>query len=212
MTLFWKIIREKKILRGPRCLEWKSIVYLPTLSEVCTDPFEFAHIGAGYCPGGKEGPYTQGKGYCGDLHNISTVIPANMFNTIICTQVFEHIERPWVAVKELYQILAPDGLLIFSVPHMYMLHTAPGIGDYYRYTVHGTKSILEQGGFCVFFVCAGTDNILVGLDTLGMHVPQVNLTKCIRPLAPTIILALATKTRNCSAYMNHGPLDIPEFR
>jgi hypothetical protein len=116
MEKFWATIMAKKVVRGPRCLEWSQVFYIPRyLSSICSDAYELAHVGV-YCqsrgsPTGAPGLFTTkegGKGLCADIHNATAAAAGVTFDTIICTQVFEHVERPWVAAKELYNLLAPE--------------------------------------------------------------------------------------------------------
>ncbi|HLV68847.1 MAG TPA: methyltransferase domain-containing protein [Polyangiaceae bacterium] len=73
------------------------------------------------------------------------VIGTRSVDTIVCTEVLEHVPRPWDAVSEMARVLKPGGLLILSVPHLSPLHEEPN--DYFRYTRFGLASLLERGGF-----------------------------------------------------------------
>jgi SAM-dependent methyltransferase len=83
----------------------------------------------------------------------------NSFDVIFCSQVLEHVPRPWISIKEISRVLKPGGNLILTVPHLTYLHGEPE--DYYRYTKYGIKELgkvagLEQkemistGGFLSF--------------------------------------------------------------
>lgn len=69
------------------------------------------------------------------------------FDTIFCSQVLEHLPEPWRAISEFHRVLRPGGTLILSAPHLSYLHNEPG--DYYRFTHHGLRHLLERGGFKV---------------------------------------------------------------
>ena len=47
------------------------------------------------------------------------------FDTIICTEVFEHIPDPIAALDELYRLLRPGGELILTAPFASLTHFAP---------------------------------------------------------------------------------------
>lgn len=81
-----------------------------------------------------------------DLQHMPTV-PDESVATVLCTQVLEHVPRPWDALAEIERILEPGGHLILSVPHLSMLHEMPH--DYYRFTRHGLTSLLEAQSFQV---------------------------------------------------------------
>jgi SAM-dependent methyltransferase len=63
----------------------------------------------------------------------------------VCLEVLEHVPDPFQAVREIHRILKEGGILIVSVPHLSRLHDEPH--DYYRYTRHGLRYLLEQNGF-----------------------------------------------------------------
>lgn len=66
------------------------------------------------------------------------------FDTVLCTQVLEHVPRPWQAMAELGRVLRPGGHLILSVPHLSAVHEPPN--DFYRYTRFGLESLCESAG------------------------------------------------------------------
>ncbi|QDT35764.1 class I SAM-dependent methyltransferase [Stratiformator vulcanicus] len=92
------------------------------------------------------------------------------FDSLICSQVLEHVPRPWDAFAEFARVLKPGGMAIISVPHLSMIHEAPH--DYYRYTEYGLKSLAEQSGFSVVDICP-TGGLI---SFLGHFVSQVTMT------------------------------------
>lgn len=46
-----------------------------------------------------------------------TSFPDNAFETILSSEVFEHVARPYVAHQELLRVLSPGGCHVMSVPH-----------------------------------------------------------------------------------------------
>jgi SAM-dependent methyltransferase len=69
------------------------------------------------------------------------------FDTVVCTQVLEHLPRPSAAIAEIARVLRPGGVLILSAPHLSMLHELPH--DYFRFTAEGLRAMLETQGFSV---------------------------------------------------------------
>lgn len=57
---------------------------------------------------------------------------AAAFDTIILSDVLEHIPEPMNLWKEMARVLSPNGHLIMNVPFYYWLHEQPH--DYFRYT------------------------------------------------------------------------------
>lgn len=74
-------------------------------------------------------------------------LPDNSVDSILCTQVFEHVARPHIAIKELFRVLKPGGKCLLTVPQTNELHEEPH--DYYRYTKYGLTTLLEDAGFHV---------------------------------------------------------------
>jgi SAM-dependent methyltransferase len=82
--------------------------------------------------------------YVGDIQRMGEV-PGDTYDSVICLEVLEHVPDPFGAARELHRVLAPGGVLVASVPHLSRLHDEPH--DYYRYTRHGLRHLLEQAGF-----------------------------------------------------------------
>lgn len=57
----------------------------------------------------------------------------------------EHVREPGTVVGELARALKPGGKLLMIVPHEWEVHQAPH--DYFRYTCHGARYLLERAGF-----------------------------------------------------------------
>lgn len=76
-------------------------------------------------------------------NNIS--LESNSFNTVLSTQVIEHVEDHQGLVNEAYRLLKKDGYFILSGPMYWNLHEEPY--DFFRFTKHGFKYILEKAGF-----------------------------------------------------------------
>lgn len=76
---------------------------------------------------------------------LKTSFPEGSFDTIISTQVLEHVEKPWMMVREIKRILKKDGICILTAPFINPSHNDPG--DYFRYTTSGVKSLFRNENF-----------------------------------------------------------------
>jgi SAM-dependent methyltransferase len=56
--------------------------------------------------------------------------------------VFEHLNKPWIAAQNIARMLKPDGICITIVPFALRYHEAPG--DYFRYTHTGVEALFED--------------------------------------------------------------------
>ncbi len=84
--------------------------------------------------------------YQGDVQSMPSVESAR-YDTVICSEVLEHLPRPADALREIHRVLKPGGRIILSVPYLSRLHEEPH--DYYRYTRHGLGHLLHAAGFTV---------------------------------------------------------------
>jgi len=73
-----------------------------------------------------------------------TTLPDDFADTVLSTAVLEHLERPRDAMREIQRILRPGGHLILTAPLFWHLHEEPR--DFFRYTSHGLKYLLEEAG------------------------------------------------------------------
>lgn len=79
-----------------------------------------------------------------DIHNP----PAEWhgrFTGILCSEVLEHVARPWVALPKIRSLLQPGGWIVVTTLTTFPVHGFPD--DYYRYTTSGLKLLLEDAGF-----------------------------------------------------------------
>lgn len=67
------------------------------------------------------------------------------FDTVISTQLLEHVEKPWVVVKQIHRILKKDGTCICTAPFLIPYHADPH--DYFRFTKEGLESLFRNEGF-----------------------------------------------------------------
>ncbi len=72
-------------------------------------------------------------------------VPAASFDTVLCTQVIEHVADHRALVGEAHRVLRSKGVFIISGPMYWPLHEEPH--DYFRFTKHGLRYLLEKAGF-----------------------------------------------------------------
>ena len=74
----------------------------------------------------------------------------NQFDTVLCTQVLEHVFEHDRMMKEAFRVLKPGGHIILTVPFAWELHEEPY--DFFRYTKHALKELFEQTGFEIDYI------------------------------------------------------------
>jgi SAM-dependent methyltransferase len=87
-------------------------------------------------------------------NRVDVICPANAipladgsFNTVLCTQVIEHVADHGGLLREAFRLLQSRGVLILSGPMYWPLHEEPY--DFFRFTEHGLRYLLEEVGFAV---------------------------------------------------------------
>jgi SAM-dependent methyltransferase len=63
----------------------------------------------------------------------------------LATEVFEHLPELEIVMRECLRVLKPGGLLFFTVPFLWPLHTVPH--DEYRFTPFALERHLQNSGF-----------------------------------------------------------------
>jgi SAM-dependent methyltransferase len=69
------------------------------------------------------------------------------FDTVLLTDVLEHIPEPAALMREIGRLLRPSGTLILGVPFFYGIHEEPY--DYYRYTEFALRRFCDLNGLAV---------------------------------------------------------------
>lgn len=70
---------------------------------------------------------------------------ANQFDSILSTEVFEHIFNLEIVLKELNRVLKTDGKILITCPFVWNEHEIPY--DYARYTRFALFNLLKNTGF-----------------------------------------------------------------
>jgi SAM-dependent methyltransferase len=114
--------------------------------------------------------------FIGDVEDMHAVADQSI-DSMLCSEVLEHVPHPHVAIREFARILRPGGALVLSVPFLARLHEEPH--DYFRYTRHGLRQLLNDGGFEIdeitetgsLFSFLG-HQVSVGVLGLTWHMPR----------------------------------------
>lgn len=67
------------------------------------------------------------------------------FDTVISNQVLEHVEKPWIMIKEISRVIKPGGICILTAPFLEPYHQDPG--DFFRYSTQGIQSLFKNENF-----------------------------------------------------------------
>jgi SAM-dependent methyltransferase len=102
------------------------------------------------------------------------------FDTILLTDVLEHIAEPMQLMYEISRLLHPNGKLIVGVPFLYWLHEEPH--DYYRYTQHTLRRFCQISGLTILELkpYGGLPEVFIDLTSKGIELLPRLLAMCLR--------------------------------
>jgi SAM-dependent methyltransferase len=75
----------------------------------------------------------------------SVPLPDESADTILLTEVLEHLEEPVRALEEAHRLLRPGGAVILTTPLIFPVHGAPR--DFFRYAPDGIRYVMREAGF-----------------------------------------------------------------
>src|SRR3989344_1466884 len=78
-----------------------------------------------------------------DVSNLD--FSSESFDTVISTQVFEHVDNPFTVAKEIKKVLKTGGNAIITAPFMFPFHADPK--DNFRFSREGLEEIFKSVGF-----------------------------------------------------------------
>jgi len=76
----------------------------------------------------------------GDIHKMP--FADDSVDALICIAVLEHVEDPFLAMREMHRVLKKGGYLFLYVPFLYYYHSERGYyKDFWRYTEDGIREL-----------------------------------------------------------------------
>jgi len=130
------------------------------------------------------------------------------FDTIILSDVLEHVPDPELVWREMTRVLAPGGKVIMNVPFYYSIHAHPH--DYYRYTNFALERFVAINGLDLVHLYAFGGLVEILCDLHAKALSKVRLAG--PPLAMLIqwiagwFVQTALGRRVASASSRHFPL------
>lgn len=83
-----------------------------------------------------------GCDYIGDICKKNVNIADGYFSYVVCTEVLEHVRRPFEAVDEIERILKPAGLVFVTTPFNFRIHGP--LPDCWRFTEYGLRELFSN--------------------------------------------------------------------
>ena len=95
----------------------------------------------------------------------ATGLPEASFEVVLCTQVLEHCDDPFQAIREIRRILVPGGRASLSAPHVWFFHPHPK--DHWRFTQQGLVRLCRAGGLVPRQVLAQGGSLLAAAQVMN---------------------------------------------
>lgn len=148
------------------------------------------------------------------------------FDTVVNTQVLEHVPEPGRVLAEFRRVLTPGGQLFLTVPLIWEVHEHPY--DFYRFTPYSINRLLVNAGFQVEYIRprCGRFRVMAALfDLMAYTMPpfpgglvgfiiRAGLSRFIRTFISPLFALLdpLDKVQDCTlGYACHAlvPVDVP---
>ena len=110
------------------------------------------------------------------------------FDTILSTDVLEHIGRPDVLWREIARLLRPGGKIILTVPFLYSIHEEPH--DYFRYTAYKLRQFCDDNNLQVIELEPYGGALEVILDIVGKHLYRHRMLSRLHLAASRMLLKI----------------------
>lgn len=81
-----------------------------------------------------------GADYIADITKHTRIEP--IFDSILCTEVIEHVVQPFDAITEIHRLLKPGGMLFLTTPFNFRIHGP--LPDCWRFTEHGLRVLMQD--------------------------------------------------------------------
>jgi SAM-dependent methyltransferase len=107
------------------------------------------------------------------------------FDTVLATEVLEHVTDHEATLDEIVRVLAPGGRVVVTVPFLYPIHEAPH--DHRRLTSHGLEAALTRRGLVIDDLSAKG-----GAFTLAANVVSTVAVAAVRAAAARAVRSPAT--------------------
>ena len=114
---------------------------------------------------------------------------AGEFDTIILSDVLEHVPEPQHLWREMARVLSDRGRLLLNVPFFYWLHEQPH--DYYRYTAHALERFATLSDMKITHLSAigGAPEVIADILAKNLvHLPLIGRPLAVFTQATTHIL------------------------
>lgn len=119
-------------------------------------------------------------------------IESGSIDSVLCTQVLEHVRDPRHFLNEIARVLKPSGTFVVTVPFLYNEHGNPH--DYWRFTANGLSTFIGEDWEIVEAIKQGGIGSTCGvlfLNWLDTAMNSVQTTRVLKGLLLPVWLIIA---------------------
>jgi len=116
--------------------------------------------------------------------------PDKEFDSVITSQVLEHVFNPQQFLSEINRVIKPKSKLLLTVPFIWDEHEQPF--DYGRYSSFGLKDLLEKNGFLIIKHIKSLNNIAAVFQMFNAYIYKISVKhKLLRQMLTIFVMAPA---------------------
>lgn len=120
--------------------------------------------------------------------NVALPIAEASYDTVLLSDVLEHIAEPSLLMAEVSRILRPGGHLLITVPFLYWIHESPH--DYHRYTAFALDRLCRRNGLEPLLITPLGGSLDVLADIVAKHLYSIPLVGGLLSSIPQTLAAL----------------------
>ena len=138
--------------------------------------------------------------------NLNDILPLSTesFDTIIITDVLEHINNPFLLWSEMSRILKPKGKLLIGIPFLFNLHDEPY--DYFRYTEFAIKMFCENNSLQILSIDSMGGSPEVIINIIAKHLSFSRALTYVNRVVGKMIMSLKIAKRISHKTQHKFPL------
>ncbi|QQS34653.1 MAG: class I SAM-dependent methyltransferase [Ignavibacteriales bacterium] len=120
--------------------------------------------------------------------NLNNTFPIKneTFDTIILTDVMEHVANPTNLWKEMARVLRPNGKIIVGVPFFHIIHEEPY--DYFRYTEYRLRLYCSENNLKILELYPYGGSLEILLDITAKHFSRIKIFSKIHYIFANLII------------------------
>ena len=97
-----------------------------------------------------------------DAHDLP--FAERVFDSVLCTEVLEHLHEPRRAFREIHRVLRDGGYAVLTTPFQYQAHQRPF--DFFRFTYDGLHLLARDAGFGDATIYRRGESLAVSLNAM----------------------------------------------